>query len=516
MRSRSPDEFRLGVPSYGGGPGAGDEPVEAREQLHRARRFTAEGHPAAGGAWERAATALRRAGGTITPGDHADALDSTALDCRGRARAAAGPLFARAADLHERAGQHGKALVSRMRAVLAGEDAGGTARFQLGELCERAAVLYRTGRATAGQATTVLLLHARARADRLDTLPDPAAGAAGLREELGRLITSAAPHRADPAVLCPLADARALLGRISAPDDPARALVHLRAAVAGHRAAGRPWGAAEHELVLAGLLRATGAHEEAAALLRSALRAALPSDGSAASLRRGDRARLCLALARAVAGPHAAGRGRGGWRVGTEEGSAGSRGTGRGTDGRRRVEAEEVALLVEAVRLTGGAAVDPCLGALARLRLGSAYAELGRCREAVGLFEEALRGFAEDGDEAGLVRAGAWLAHSAQCLGDAGRAGREYTRAAARAGRWEDARHAEALGRVAAGARAAAGSPERTDRAGAGCAGPRSELRGLPEPYGQPGRYQVNVYGDVGGTGRNTVAVPRTRVQGCV
>ncbi|MFB6840400.1 hypothetical protein [Streptomyces sp. NPDC056361] len=494
MPSRSPDEVRLGVPPYGRGSGAGGGPEDPRGLLHRARRLTAEGHPAAGGAWERAAAALRRAGGTITPGDHADALDSTALDCRGRARPAAGPLFSWAAELHERAGRPGKALVSRARSVLAGEAVGDAARVELTGLCERAAGLCRSGRATVAQATTVFLLRARARADLLGTAPDPAAGAAGLREELGRLIAFAAPHRADPAVPGPLSDVRGLLGRITAPDDPAAAIVHLRASVAGHRAGGRPWGAVESELLLAGVLRSTGAREEAAALLRSAL----PSDGSGTSLRGGDRARLCLALARTVEGPRGAG----------------------GAPGGRGGPPAEVPLLTEAVRLTGGAAVDPCLGALARLRLGCVYAGAGRLHEAAALLEEALSGFAEDGDEAALVRAGAWLAHCALGLGEAGRAARGYAVAAARAGRWEDPRHAEALSRRAAHARAVAGTAERAapaeDADGSGGYGPWSELCGLPEPYGPPGSYQVNVYGDVGGSGPDTGVAARTRVQRCV
>ncbi|MFG3039548.1 hypothetical protein ACGFYZ_21900 [Streptomyces sp. NPDC048330] len=557
MSSRRPDESRPGARAYGG------EPEDPHELLHRARRLTAEGHPAAGRAWERAAAALRRAGGTITPGDHADALDSTALDCRGGARPAASPLYSRAADLHERAGQRGKALVSRARAVVAGQDPGAAGRAELAELCERAVALHRTGRATVAQTARVLVLRARAWADLLDGVPDPGAEAVVLRGELGRLIAFAAPHRADPAVLGPLADARALLGRITAPDDPAAALVHLRAAVADQRAGGRPWGAARHELLLAGVLRAVGAHQEAAGVLRSALRA----DGPAAPLRASDRTRLALALARTLAEPASVGRG------------------GRG------IGDEEVSLLVEALDGAGGAAEDPRPAALARLWLGSVYAERGRCREAAALLQDSLSAFAASGDEAALVQARAWLAQSALCLGEPGRAAREYTLAAGRCGRWRDRRHAAALVHRAAHAFAESGAPERSARAyeraadlwraagdhgaaagalrgrarqvsavlgeaaaevileearrearrgsgrgdgsplgggdargqetgamrtGGEGAGPWPGLSGLPEPYGRPGRYQVNVYGDVGGRGRWAAAAPRTRVQGCV
>lgn len=243
MSSRSPDEFRLGVRPYERGFHGVDEPEDPHELLHRARRLTAEGHPGAGGAWERAATALRRAGGALTPGDHADALDATALDCRGAALPAAGPLFFRAADLHEQAGQRGKALVSRARALVAGPGPGGgpggpgaTACARLAELRERATALHAVGQADTAETATVRLLHASARADLLDTAPDPVAEAGAVREELDRLLAFAAPHRADPAVLGVLADARALLGRITAPDDPAAALSLLRASIDDHRA----------------------------------------------------------------------------------------------------------------------------------------------------------------------------------------------------------------------------------------------------------------------------------------
>ncbi|MGW6390301.1 hypothetical protein ACWFR1_07295, partial [Streptomyces sp. NPDC055103] len=318
MTSRPSDVRR----PYDRRPGSG-EAEDPHTLLERARRLSAAGgHPSAGGAWERAATALRRAGGAITPGDHADALDATALDCRGGARPAAETLFSRAAELHERSGRLGKALISRARALATGPGPGATACAGLTELCERATVLHAAGRATVAQTATVLLLRCRARADLLGTTADPAADrathpatdfardagvgsaataegeAATLREDLERLVAFAEPHRADPAVLGPLADSRALLGRITAPDDPAAALAHLRAAVADHGASGRPWPPTEAELLLAGVLRATGAHAEAEAVLRTA--SALGAGNTL--LRAADKARLHLALARTLDG----------------------------------------------------------------------------------------------------------------------------------------------------------------------------------------------------------------------
>ncbi|MCX4986760.1 hypothetical protein [Streptomyces sp. NBC_00572] len=606
MSSRSPDEFRLGVRPYDRGPGTGDEPEDPHELLHRARQLTAHGHPWAGSAWERAATALQRAGGALTPGDHADALDATALDCRGAARPAAGPLFFRAADLHEQAGQRGKALVSRARALVAGSGSGhgpgATAFARLTELCERATALHAVGQTGTAETATVLLLRGRARADLLDTAPDPTAEAGALREELTRLIAFAVPHRADPAVLGVLADTRALLGRIMAPDDPAAALAHLRAAVDDHGAGGGPWPVTEHQLMLATVLRTTGAPEEAAALLR----AALASEAPDAPLRGADRARLCLALARTVAGAHERGR------------------TAPGAD----EEDEPLSLLAEAVRHADGPAQDVRVGALARLLLGAAYAERGRCREASDLFEQALAGFTEDGDAAARVRARVGLADCVVRRGEPGRAAREYALAEAEARCWDDRRHGADLSHRTARALGMAGSPEKAARAyeraadlwraagdhasaarslrararqvravwgdaaaevvlaealreagrGPGDAdgavdnhrrlsdaperthrpprevraaggtvdaeaaaedgaevdveadpeiesgtdddscrgGPWPGSRELPEPFGPPGHYQVNVYGEVGGAGPRAATAPGTRVQGCV
>lgn len=590
---------------YDRGPGGG--PEDPHTLLDRARRLSAAGgHPAAGGAWERAAKALRRVGGAITPGDHADALDATALDCRGGARPAAETLFSRAADLHERSGLLGKGLISRARALVTGPEPGATACAGLVELCERAAALHAAGRATVAQTATVLLLRSRARADLLDTAPDPAAEAAVLREELVRLVTFAAPYRADPAVLGSLADCRALLGRVSAPEDPGAALAHLRAALADHAASGRPWPPTETELLLAGVLRAAGARAEAAAVLRTAV----GSGEENALLRATDGARLRLALARTL-----------------EEGEGLDPFGGPGTSGRPGGSGppggeEVVALLTEAVRLCDRSGEDPLLGVLARLRLGSAHAARGRWQEASTVLEEVLAGPARDGDQAARLRARAWLAYCALRRGEPARAARQYALAAAEARLRADLRHGAALSHRAAHALGAAGAPEKAARAYeraadlwrsardhgaaarslrararhvrtawgaaraevvleealreaqrglrgtpepaerdrlwaelvlireelgeltdllapgavetgavepgavdavAGAIGPRTADPGPwpgpwspPDPYEMSGRYQVNVYGDVGWGRPAAAAAPRTRVQGCV
>ncbi|MFV6026012.1 hypothetical protein [Streptomyces sp. NPDC056264] len=554
MSSRSPDEFRIGVRPYDRGAGTGDEPEDPHELLHRARRLTVHGHPGAGSAWERAATALRRAGGALTPGDHADALDATALDCRGAARPAAGPLFFRAADLHERAGQRGKALVSRARALVAGPGPGATACARLAELCERASVLHRVGQAGTAETATVRLLHGRIRADLLGTAPDPAAEAAALREDLARLIAFAAPHRAEPAVARVLADTRALLGRITAPDDPAAAEAQLRAALDDHRAGGRTWPATEHHLLLSAVLRATGAHEEAAALLR----AALVPQVTDTPLRAADRARLCLALARTVAGSGERGRtariaeeaeeAAGAADAAAETAAAPEEEPAEEREGLKEPEEPEetaqeggelLALLAEAVRNTEGPARDVRVGSLARLLLGVAHAERGGWDRALALLEQALPGFQDDGDTAGRVRTRAWLAECLLHLGEPDRAAREYALAAAAARPWGDPRPGAALSRraehvlglagtrgpvpeirgtggtVYADAKAGTGPSAEGGAPDGGARGAWPGLRALPEPFGPPERYQVDVYGEVGGAGPQAATAPGTRVQGC-
>ncbi|MGW4705558.1 hypothetical protein, partial [Streptomyces sp. NPDC004285] len=92
MSSRSPDDLLPGVPRYGSGGRAAEGPGDPHELLHRARRLTADGHPSAGGAWERASTALRRAGHPTPPGPTGHAMHGTAHACGGGPRPAAGPL----------------------------------------------------------------------------------------------------------------------------------------------------------------------------------------------------------------------------------------------------------------------------------------------------------------------------------------------------------------------------------------------------------------------------------------
>ncbi|MFE3071412.1 hypothetical protein [Streptomyces sp. NPDC059247] len=659
MSSRSPDAFPRSEHPYGPGPGGPGEPEDPHELLHRARRLTADAHPGAADAWERAATALRRTDGVLAPGDHADALDAAALDRLGPVRSIAGPLFTRAADLHEQAGQRGKALVSRARALLAGPEPGGTARAALDELHERAAVLHATGRASVAEAVTVRLSRDLAVADLLDTAPAPDVEAAVLRAELSRLVAFAAPHAAEPAVSRVLADTRALLGRITAPDDPPAALPLLRAAVAGHRFGGRPWCAAEHEPLLAAVLRATGAHGEAVALLR----AALAADEPTAPLRRDDRIRLLLSLARTLAsregeeerersgeptgdgrpgeGPEPEGATAAEGATATAEGptppgitvpaegpappritvpaeipvpsgsttpveapdpngttvqpevtapdsitapagntspmntsppvetveavggeSGGESSTPPVRDGSPEESApsaadaadEELALLVEAVRLADRVGSDPRLGVCARLGLGLAYLERGRAREAVAFLERAVAGSAGDDDTAERVRAGALLAYCALLLGEPHRAAVEYARAAETALDRDDPRHAAALHRRAGQAFGAAGAAAEAARSyrradelyrthgeydaagshgstvggdngpdpgtggadgGAAGGGLPPEPRGLPGADVPVGRYRMNVYGEVGGVGPRAAVAPGTR-QGCV
>uniref|UniRef100_UPI00351BDF42 hypothetical protein n=1 Tax=Streptomyces venezuelae TaxID=54571 RepID=UPI00351BDF42 len=287
-------------------------------------------------------------------------------------------------------------------------------------------------------------------------------------------------------------------------------------------------------------------HEEARALLRAALTAGAPD----APLRAADRARLCLALARTV------------------EVTGGPERTATGASDAE----EEVALLAEAVRHADGPVEDVHVVAVTRLRLGAALAERGRYGEASELLPRALDGFTAERDAAARVRVRAWLAQCALGLGEPAVAAREYALAAAEAGRFEERRHREELSHRTAYALALAGSPERAVREwrglseaagpggtvdpgaptetettasassassatasasvrpaaeqeqapesatgrGSGVGGPWQGVYDLPEPLGPPGRYQVNVYGEVGGAWPWATTAPGTRVQGCV
>ncbi|ROQ27173.1 hypothetical protein EDD98_6830 [Streptomyces sp. PanSC19] len=242
-------------------------------------------------------------------------------------------------------------------------------------------------------------------------------------------------------------------GRAEEPEDPYELLRRARRLTAdGHPSAGGAWERTAPPLRRAGGSLTPGDHAaalDATALLRTAL-------GTTASRGcRADRARLCLALARTHAG--APGR------------PAGD---------------EEVSLLGEAVRHADSVAGDGRLSVLARLALGIARAERGHRRQASAVLREALSGLAEADAEAAQVRAGVWLAFCAQGLGEPGRAAREFARAAGRARPGD----------------------------GKGPGGTRAWLRGLPEPYGPPGRYQMDVYGEVCGTGAGPLGPRRSGV----
>ncbi|WP_432753677.1 hypothetical protein ACE1OA_30395 [Streptomyces sp. JL2001] len=177
--------------------------------LARARMLTEAGHPDAGAAWRRAAAAVARAGGRLSPGDEADSLDALALDHRGDVGHCAETHFARAAELHERAGSHGKALLSRARALLCAPDAadaagpGPEARAMaaLGALCDQVVAAHEAGDTTAAQTATLLLLQCGVRAGGLGATPGPGGGSAtesgatDLRAKLERLRACTQDHR---------------------------------------------------------------------------------------------------------------------------------------------------------------------------------------------------------------------------------------------------------------------------------------------------------------------------------
>ncbi|MER8045410.1 tetratricopeptide repeat protein [Streptomyces sp. NPDC094032] len=424
--------------SFGGGVGAVPESAAAAgavetdaELLAHARASTAVGHPAAGAAWGRARTAVEARGGALSPADGADALDAEALALQradaGGAEAAA--LFARAADLHARAGREGRALVSRARALIVAPDASVAG---LDELCVRAGALHTDGRATAAETATVLLLRCRALVAGLGA----GDGTARAREEVHRLLAFAEEaregrdRRADQELLSRIASAVELLARITAPEDPRAAVRLATAAVADHHEAGRPWLATPAELLLTSLLSAVRDHERAAAVARGVL----GDEARTELLGPGDRARFCLALAQAVTGLEGPGP-----------------------------EAE--ALLVDADLFAGAAGEGAGLGALVRLRLGGHYCALGRFHEGAAVLEAVLPELRTGHDPADLVQARVWLAHAATGLGEPRQAAEQYALAAAETGDWADRHPHAVLSQQAAEALATAGLPEESARA---------------------------------------------------
>lgn len=335
-----------------------EEPVAPEELLHHARELTRLSHPAAGTAWQQAVDALEVSrGGPLGDADRADWLDALALDLSGDRVPRGVALFGRAAECHERAGRHGRALVSRGRALLCRPDAMTDPETpgRLGQLRVRAEALRPDGGATTVDVVTLWLLHCRVRAARLagaapGAMEDQGEGGA-LSAELELLVGFALRHLDDPAVLTRIAGATELLGLLTVADDPDAAVELFRTAVVRHHESGRPWLAANAEIQLATVLLSRGEGQRAATVVR----AVLDDPERAQLLAPRDRARLCLVLAQTLTGP--------------DEG------------------AEEGALLIDAAHFADLAGESAGLGALARLRLGGHYCERGRHDEAAAVLE---------------------------------------------------------------------------------------------------------------------------------
>lgn len=411
-----------------GVPRASDDP---RELLVRARQLSDTLHPSAGAAWQRAARAVEGGGGALDDGDRADLLDATALGLRGPGQRAA-DLLAEAAEAHERAGQPGKALVSRGRVTLAALRSGRaeSALEEIEELCARAEALHADGRASTRQVATVLVFRCRVRAALLGAAADPHAEAARLKAELDDLLAFARPHHDEPGVLSRVADATELLGLLAAMDDPAAAVPLFTAAVSHHHASGRPWLAVSAEIQLAQSLLAQGEKDRATAVVR----AVLDDPDRVALLDPVSRARLCFALAQAVSG---------------QEGH----------------EAEEAALLVDTAHYADLSGELPALALRARHHLGGLYCDRGRLEEAASVLESVLPDLAQTLGESDMVQARVWLAHCYTGTQEHRLAAEQYALAATTAQHWDDQRHHAVLTHQAGQALSAAGMNEEAVRA---------------------------------------------------
>ncbi|MGW2227026.1 tetratricopeptide repeat protein [Streptomyces formicae] len=438
--SPNPDPSFAPAPAPAPAPSpAPDTPPE--ELLHQAREFTRLSHPAAGTAWQQAIDALEVSrGGPLADADRADWLDALALDLNGEQVPRGVALFGRAAECHERAGRHGRALVSRARALLCRPDAltDPETPGRLAQLRARADALHPEGGATTVDVVTLWMLHCRVRATRLAAAApgavrggmDPKSERGALTVELESLVDYALRHLDDPAVLTHVAGATELLGLLTVADDPDAAVDLFRTAVARHHESGRPWLAANAEIQLATVLLSRGQGQRAATVVR----AVLDAPERVPLLAPRDRARLCLVLAQAL--------------TGTEEG------------------AEEGALLIDAAHFADLAGESAGLGALARLRLGGHYCERGRHDEAATVLEAVLPDLATAGhDPRDVVRARVWLAHSYLSTDEPALAAEQFALAADTASARTDQHHHAALTQQAAEALGLAGLGAESVRA---------------------------------------------------
>ncbi|MGY5137656.1 tetratricopeptide repeat protein, partial [Streptomyces nigrescens] len=162
---------------------AGSEDLAAL--LAEARRLTLAQHPDARAAWRAVAETAERTGTGLDASARAEVTYHAAVDALDDPDTAI-PLFRRAAEQFEAAGDLGEGAAGRARAAYTTAVSGRTEEglAELDALCGQLRALHADGRATARQLTGALLAAARVRRGTLPSAPDPDAAAEALAEEL--------------------------------------------------------------------------------------------------------------------------------------------------------------------------------------------------------------------------------------------------------------------------------------------------------------------------------------------
>ncbi len=395
--------------------------------LAEARRLSASLHPGSVEAWAAVARAADTEGAELDAWDRAEIVDHEAIGLGPEGR----PLFERAADMYEAAGDPGEALAARARAAnvhaLTGQvDA---AVELISEPYERILALWSAGGTGARQTASVLVGRARILVRRTHESED--ADAVALAEDAVReLADFVEPRRAEDVRLASrAAEARGMLGELAARGGDAEAAAELFAEAAErYVAAGLPWFAVQYEARLAGVAQQLGD----LATAERAARAALEHGGS--ELEPVGHAQLRLQLAELLGA------------------------------GERVEEAAEHAL--EAAHWADEAGEGPTLGSWARHLLGGFLLRLGRWAEAAEVLESALPDLtAETHGDGAVAQTLWWLGDCHTELGEHREAAQRWLRAADIARHWPEQRDHAMLAHLAAEALARAGLPADADRA---------------------------------------------------
>ncbi|ULR56199.1 tetratricopeptide repeat protein [Streptomyces deccanensis] len=397
--------------------------------LAEARRLSASLHPGSVEAWAAVARAADTEGAELDAWDRAEIVDHEAIGLGPEGL----PLFERAAEMYEAAGDPGEALAARTRganvhALTGRVDA---AVELISEPYERILALWSSGGTGARQTASVLVGRARILLRRMHEADDTDTGAVALAEAAVReLADFVEPRRAEDVRLASrAAEARAMLGELAAHGGDAAAAAELFAEAAErYVAAGLPWFAVQYEARLAGLAQHLGDLETA----ERAARAALEHGGT--ELEPVGHAQLRLQLAELL-------------------------GAGE------RVE-EAAGHALEAAHWADEAGEGPTLGAWARHLLGGFLLRLGRWAEAAEVLESALPDLtAETHGDGAVAQTLWWLGDCHTELGEHREAAERWLRAADIARHWPEQRDHAMLAHLAAEALARAGLPADADRA---------------------------------------------------